>query len=943
MACETVSVGWHRDTFLQQQTDRRLVFKNTTSVILTFLPYHTTPLFLKMLSILPRDLTSTFKVLYPYKQNLINPPRHPILHSAATNKQFFSSLSNYVLKVSRQRAHHHALLAFWAGIATEAVAMMVESTRSGRQETEKAKHEDILLQVLPVLNEIFAMKKVSELVIGGYMVSVVLAQKLALEDKVTDGLMEAVVGSWTDETILSGFICLSVLARKKSNVKLPKKVFKAILRLESPVRLLSDIAVEYRTSELVLGLLDGCVENIGKQDIAHLDLLSTIFQSKLLGESDISRGMAMVLRAVGDVYASGTLSLDAQMRLADIVQQFNQSDYFRPIFEKTLAESSFDIPALEHHLQTVIDIAPETSALKDGQDVEMRDTVDGDEGQDTFSRTLELLAKEDIYGSSFLLRRSIPVFERLAQLFSLAVGSQDRIESFANLPVLGKADAARNPPFVSFFVRVFSGHYLTGARAAALDVISHLLDSDSSACTHTQALLPFLLVALADPSERIRRAAAGVIVRLGDFYKNIQKEQSHDSKAGEVLYGQDKRLGGLAWLSMRDVRRILEHALLLELEECVLDSSQISKVLVRTLRGSAIPEGSGTSELKKSLRFSLFTFLCSHALHVPLFSVKLGLLRLLNRVDRAGGSTRTRELQPLLVEWRGLNSEEVQDICSKEHLNATDIEQQIVTIVTRKDKEAITILLSSVSPGSDSLRPSFVDAIFGRMKDIWAKLPGDQQYMASDKLFDISLGLQKGDLPLVDGCKDVLRTVDLNGSILLHFLRKIPASLTDDDDDGLSRKRRRTSRNNMVAMTVKDDAELSKLMEKATFVLELVDNSAPETHPELADALFQTLAALQHFKSRIHSGMSYLLSLTLGSLLAIVNKSKVSFTKMFSSFKPADSRCRDSQSRNLTLLSSDQIWLLIVFERRKVRKCRMWLFFSSPDCLPLLPSWFSIA
>ena len=838
-----------------------------------------------MLSILPRDLTPTFKVLYPYKQSFINPTRHSILHSAATNRQFFSSLNNYVLKVSRQGAHHHALLAFWAGIITEATVMMVDSSRSGRRETERAKHEDVLLQILPILNEVFAMKEVSELVIGGYMLSVVLARKLALEDRVLDSLMEAVVGSWAEKTIISGLTCMSVLAEEKTDVKLPNKAFKAILRLPSLVTLLSDIVVEYHTSRLLLGLIRGCAKGLGKKDTARLDLLSTIFQTRLLGESDMSRGMEMVLRAINDAYASDALSLDSRMRLADIVRKFNQSDYLRPIFRRTLAESSFDVAALEHQLQTAFEVTPETRAVEDVEDIEIGNTTSTSDEQDVFSSTFALLTKEDLFPSSFLVRRSIPLFDRLVLLFSLAVGSQAKVKLFINLQVLGKEEAMTKPSFMSFVVRVFSGHYPTGMRATALDIISLLLDSDSSVDTDLQALLPFLLVALADPSNRIRRASAGVLVKIGKYKKGISKEPSGHSKAGELLYGQDKQLSGIAWLSIRDVRKILDQALLPELEEFILDPAQISKTLVKTLRGSSVPEGSDSSELKKSVRLNLFTFLCSHAVCVPLFAVKIGLLRLLNKIDKVGGSTRTRELRPLLAEWRELNGEEVRDICEKEHLDATDIEQQIVGIVSRKDKEAVSILLSSVSPGSNSLRPSFVDAIFGRIKDIWAKLAADQQYFAADKLFDISLGLSQDDLPLVDGSKDVLRTVDLNGNILCHFLAKIPSSLTDVDGPS-PLKRRRTSQSNMAAMAIKDDAELTKLMEKATFVLELVDNSAPESHPELAAGLFQTLAALQHLKSQIRSGMSYLLSLALGSLLAIVKKSEVHFRhKDFFQFK----------------------------------------------------------
>lgn len=831
-------------------------------------------MFLNLLAILPDDLTSTFKVLNPYKRSLINPPRHPIVHSATTNKPFFSALNNYVLRVSRQQAHHHALLAFWAGIMTEAVAAMLDATRSGRREAEKQKHEDILLRVLPILNGAFTMKKVSELVIGGYMVTVVLAQKIALEDKVLDGLMEAVAGSWTEETTPSGLICLSILAQHKPDAKLPKRVFKAILRLDDPVKLLSEVAAQYHASHLLLGLVPGCLDGLDKQDNTRLNLLSVILQSKLLQEADTRKGMAMVLHAASDAHKNGTLSLDVQTHLADLIQQFNRSETLKPIFQKILAESSFDIATLEHNLQTVIEAVPETRAI---EDVEMEDAADEEEDQDTFTPALESLAKEDLFDSSFLSKQSITLFDRLVQAFALAIGSQERLDSFVNLRVLGKAEATKKPQFLSFFIRVFSGSYPIGTRAGAFNVISSLLGSNSSANLDLQALLPFLLVALADPSDRIRRETAGLLAAVGNSYRKGKKDDSQSEKpwAYDVLYGQDKRSSSIPWLSARDAQKIFERALLPELEEYVLDPAHIGKVLERTLRGTAAPEGSSATELKKSLRLSLFTFLCSHTIQMPLFAVKLGLLKLLSSVDKAGGSTRTKELQPLLEMWRKLSEQEVQEICEKEHISPSDLEQQIVAIVTPKEKDAVNILLSCVSPGSESLRSSFIAAIFGRIKNLWPKVPEDRQLVASERLLDISLGLSANDLPLVDGCKDVLRGVELPGAVLLHFLRKIPASLTDVENLGPAPKRRRTSQNNMIAMTVKDDAELSKLMEKMTFILELVDSSTPEAHPKLADGLFQTLAALHHFKSQIHSGMSYLLSLALGSLLAIVNRSKV--------------------------------------------------------------------
>lgn len=847
-------------------------------MLLTFLPYHTTPLFLNLLSILPNDLTPTFKVLYPYKAGLVNPPRHPLVHSATTNKAFFSALNDYTLKVCRQQAHSHTLISFWAGIITEALAAMLDATRSGRREAEKQKHEDIIIRVLPVLSTAFTMKKVSELIISCYMISVVLAQKAILAEDVLDGLMESVVTSWTEETISSGLICLSVLAQQKSSVGLPKRVFKAIVRLENPMRQLSEASAQYQTSRLMLGLVGGCVSDLDKQkDNSRISLLSAIFGAAVLNEDETKEAMCMVLEAASNAETTRRMSLDIQAQLADLVQHLCRSDSLQTVFQKALAESSTNVPALEHNLQTVVEAPVQSKVL---EDVNMEDVCVAQD-VDTFTPALESLRKESLFVSSFLSKQTIPEFESLVQVFALAADSEAKLEQFTNLSLLAKADASKSPQFLTFLVRVVTGFYPIGTKVTALNALVSMLSSVSGEFD-PQALLPFLLVALSDPSERIRRETAGALAVMGSVYKNNKKIDDSASKPWgyDMIYGKGKQSTSVSWLPARDAQKVLERALLPGLEEYILDPAYISKVIDATMRGSILSEGSGASELKKSLRTSFFTFLCSHAIRIPVFAPKFGLLRLLNNVKKISGTSRTKELLPLLEDWRNLSQNEVEDICAKERLSAPEAEYSIVTIVSPKDGNAIETLLDSVSGTPEPARPSFVAAAFTRMKEIWAKTPEESHLMAAEKLLGISLGPSEKEA-LADGCRDVLRSVELSGPILVNFVEKIPVSLNDIETLGPAPKRRRTSQNNMVAMTVKDEAELSKLMDKMTFILEIIDSSSPQSHPELADGLFQTLAALHHFKSQIQSGMSYLLSLTLGSLLAIVNKSKASPKPLF--------------------------------------------------------------
>ncbi|KAI2795239.1 U3 small nucleolar RNA-associated protein 10 [Penicillium oxalicum] len=848
---------------------------NTACILLTFLPYHTTPLFLNLLSILPNDLTPTFKVLYPYKTGLINPPRHPIVHSATTNKAFFAALNEYVLKACQQNAQSHALLSFWASVVTEAVAGMLDSARAGRREAEKQKHEDILIRVLPLLSRAFSLKQVSELIVSCYMISVVLAQKASLTDSVLDGLMESVVSSWSEETLSSAMICLSILAGQKASATLPRKVFKAVLRLEQPLKQLSETSTQCPTSKLLLGLVTGCVSNLDKQkDVTRLSLLSSIIESSILEAEDLRAAMAIVLKAASDSDDTRGMSLEIQTRLAEIVQDFSQSTSLQPEFKRVLAESSLNVNAIEHNLQTVVDTPVPAAAI---EDVDMEDV---EHTLEKFSPALDSLKNETLYPSSFLGKSSIPEFDNLVQVFALAVDSDVKTEQFTSLPILGKKHATKEPQFISFFVRVFSGPYPIGTKVAALDVLSSVLSSPANDFD-PQALLPSLVVGLADPSERIRRETAGVMARMCSFYKTNHKLDAVRPWGSSSIYGSPKTSAGVQWLAPSDVQKVLESAILPFLEEYTLDSMYIMKVIDATLRGVSLSENSGAQELKKSLRTSLFTFLCSHVTHMPILAPKFTLLRILNNVKKVPGTSHAKELSPLLEQWRNFSQSEVDDLCQKERLSTVDCEREVVAIVGPRDDNPFDMLLSCVAPRSSSLRASFISAVFERMKEIWSKTTEQSQLTASQKLLDIALGAAAVESTLADYCRDILRAVELSGTILVNFVRKIPASLTDIESMGPAPKRRRTSQTNMVAMTVKDEAELSKLMDKMTFILEVIDNSNPGSHPELADGLFQTLAALHHFKSQIQSGMSYLLSLTLGSLLAIVNNSKASSKPLF--------------------------------------------------------------
>lgn len=96
----------------------------------------------------------------------------------------------------------------------------------------------------------------------------------------------------------------------------------------------------------------------------------------------------------------------------------------------------------------------------------------------------------------------------------------------------------------------------------------------------------------------------------------------------------------------------------------------------------------------------------------------------------------------------------------------------------------------------------------------------------------------------------LLNTVPLSTEVLLTFIEQLPtaANLVDKPP---ATKRRRTSHGEAARTSTQDTKTLLAAIKKVTFVLQLVEGSNVENHPELLRGLFNTLAELQHFKAQV--------------------------------------------------------------------------------------------
>lgn len=753
---------------------------------------------------------------------------------------------------------------------------MLDSTKSGRLEIERRNKEDILLRVLPVLNDAFDLKESPQLIIGSFMLCVVLANKASPADNVLNGLMEAIVGAWTQETLVAGFTCLSVLAQHKSNEELPSRVVNAITQMENSVDIIEEVNKRYSVKELVLQLAKGCVSDAKRaQDSDYLGFVDQIIQRRILDESTTVRAMTVLLQAAQGLQKAGEMDEEARQQISDVFTRITESDALGPLFQGAIRSSGVDVSALEMSLEAVIATGLVDSAPT--EDVEMTDAAIAAPKEDTFLQSLEPLRTLDMKEASFLMDKATSAFDSLARVFIEAGGDENKLLLFSDLPILKRGKALEEPRYFSFFVRFFSSHAPPATRAMAISRLTTSLHNLGDKSIDLQALLPYNIAALMDPSERVRREAAAL---LAEIDRKCPKPKFDDTKEYNV-WGSKQIYGSKApiqWLQTRDTHKIVRRALLPALEEYILDAGHIARVLVNVIRGYRDSEASGNkaveTDLKKSARQELFSFMCSHVVSSPLYSVKLRLLHILNQLGKIGSISRTQALLPLFKQWESLTSENVKAIGDRERIPMGEMEEQVLSTVAAKDQDAFDILFSSMAGQQDKNRSAFMDAAFGRLKALWPSFKDEQEMAAADKLLEVSFGDSNANDSLINYCKGLLRSVELSGAVMAHFMNKVLGSASDLGSQAPARKKRRTSESKMLVLSAADAKEIDRAVQNMTYILELIDGSKPEDHPELTKGLMKVLGTVHQLKLRVQSEMSYLLSLILGILLAIVNKAK---------------------------------------------------------------------
>jgi len=834
-----------------------------------------------------KDLPREFVFLTPYLKKPSPVPKHVITHALSHHRDLLTLLCDHTTNAVSAKRDSHQLISFFSVAITASVSLMcdsISSNKSGRAKNVPTA-ENILTSTLPLLDQAFSSRSSPELETGCHMLTIVLVTKLSLTDTVLTAIIKSIVSHWTVRSCKTGLICVAYIAqsRFKDDVELPDEVISALLKLDVPEfgnRKLDEAFLSmqsrYRVDRLAVALCLGILKRLGetygakglRTVISLLERANMESHQRLL----VTKKLVEAAQKVGSIAMGGESTDGTRELLAEALVNWAgpaREGKMGKVLALVMADDAVDVDDLEMRLQTVIRPLPAAvfgSAKKAIEEAPARDQTLEDIISTIPNNTNEktILAAE---------AEAKVLFQDLLRFFVAAVLSK-RQEEFIKLPLF-RGLPPSNPLQISFLIKCWTSHkYPVAVRSSALGVCAKIMrkQASKSASIDYQAVLPHILIALADPNRRVRSDAVGLTKVLFEHCKGLQKPVSGDkpskkkrkrsSEAAQywgldTIYGEGKDSDDVKWLELDQVIKLMERITANDLFGCIEDPEYIGQMLA-----VAVGTGEGTgSTLKGSLKRSIFVFLSSHVVNAPGLEIRYRLLSQINKIDFAGG-IRTQNLLPALTNWLSVEdyNERVKQ-CQTEGLDIVAIEKQMVQVVNADEpKILIGILTRDVSY---SLR----DAAAGRIRGIWSAIESDVQVKLATELLEIELDATQS----FSGV-DVLEGLRIPTAAFQQFFDKARAQLQvslSHTSAGPNKRRRRGSDG------MGDEAkaeELEAARRRATVVADLLHTQGAERHSGLLKSLFGILADLAGFH---FSGMAYLNQVLLDCMSSIVTNVQV--------------------------------------------------------------------
>ncbi len=861
MACETVPVGLLQAQKLLTANMFSVHEYNTECLVMTYLPYHSTPQFLALLSILPVHPPSALRFLSPYIPSATNPPRRVITYTAINTPAFFDALQVYVTKVLQAGHQNTHLLSFWSSITVEAIFGILNNAATGRREVQDQRTEELVLRILPVLNSCMRVQHGTDAVAACYTIIIVLVTQAKLGDKVLDGLTEAVFLAHDEESLVECLACLAVIAGERSKAEFTLKISKRLIRLPQITEKLKLVSKQCQVERLVLACALGALHTISQSD-ENQSTFHQLLDSQLLSKSR----MEVVLFALVRLLRDSVPGSEEHAQLSNTAEKLAESTQLRDLLQAAAENDQIDLESLGLTFQ---------------QSLQIEQVPSEDEDNDAFvdaeglgSEALAALSVPNISVSSFLDPEANNNFAEINNAFAHAVASK-RTKQFLDSTSLARKEASTKSKYISFLIQIWCGPRSVPVRIAALKAAAKAITSSGNAFS-LQNTIPYLLYALTDMSPLIRRTAASCIAAV---CRNSKTEEKSQVWGNIDLYGKASKK--ISTLKEGDLEKLLSSILEPILEECVMDPNFVITAVQAVLEGTEDAKAHQKHSLKTQSRTSILSFFLSHTALTPLLRVRLGLLPIYSFRGKASDGARGSMLLPAVRQWCNLPATELINICANEGLAIENVERGQLGALLARDANSIS-LLQELTSGFTKDRVVLTNAAFDRINLLWPSMKGESKLSLAQHLLDLSLKDSDDAYDAVcrERALETLRNVKLSSTILETFLEN--ASPTTQMPEGPpSKKRRRTSRSELARTDSTSSQDIQILLRRLTLILELIESTSPEKHPALFKSLFGSFGHLQALQQQSRSELVYLQAIALSSLTAMVDTIKVGRCYLF--------------------------------------------------------------
>lgn len=834
---------------------------NTSLFVMTFLPYHETPIFPAVLSILPSTLPPVINFLTPYAQVPACPPRHVMALALTRNTSLLAAMTRYIVNCCHLNYQHSRLLSFYTTAVSESLVRIRLDTTSSKLETHHEGETDGLTFIMSCLNDLLSQKGAPDLRVASYVFVTVLASSYALDDGLVKALMEAVVSDW-DGSVEAGLLCLAHLAQHLRLADLPNVVLDALLKRDGLVDDFVVVKRECSVDKLVFGTLQGIVANLCEcQNARNLSMARSLLEQHLMDEASTIKALEMVLDKKENVAVR-----ESNHHLSALISQLAISPATATLLQ-VIRQDPCSKPA-----GPVLDMETGRKGLapQDAFVGEMeRDQKHTELGMRCLKDTESRLGTISISEESFLASRRPPIFKPLREAFMHACHDKKLMAQLTALPALNRGTATSNFFYCSFLVRLWCGVDEVSVRKAAINAMTDHVRSNGPGYD-LQFLLPYVLYSLSDTSAGMRTATAELILVLReDLTRN--KDQSKTLLLGqEHVYGPGKTSGHIQWLPSKEIVRLYDLVLVPGIESCTLHSNNVRDLVVNELLGKNWGEESQISDSSSSIqeRQAVFGCLSSHAIHTPLLNVKLFLLQTLNKVRAVGKITRMTALSPAIAALTKAHGPTLLEACGEAHINLGDLAEAHLGILGT-DAESASILQEILDgPLPSILIERTLQLIRKRWSSAWP--PGVQSTLA--KLL-LRKGLPPNGPTHTSQSTQILETLaslSLSPVTLLALLDDLPLIAGSLPSNGSNPKRRRLASSSSKTRGSSPEYNVGTRIRVITIVLEMIEGCQTAGHTELLRGLFDILSDLQLVRDQIGGSLGYMQVLTINCVLTII-------------------------------------------------------------------------